>query len=178
MDGEGPFLWLNERAPPAGFRAVPKGGMCISAFLFVRRGREVLVGRYAEDARWEALTGLDAERVRAHGKGWTLPASQLKFGEDPRDTARRLAEDVLQLPGLALGEPRVVTEVGDWPRPGQGLHYDICFLVDAELPAGREVPRPPWYDVLEFRDPRALPASAYTRAHGDIVARWLAFSGN
>lgn len=175
MAGDGPFLWLNEEGPPAGFRRLPKGGLCLSVFLFVERDGKLLVGKYADDPRWETLTGLDAARWRKHGQGWTLPASHLKFGEDPRAAARRIAEEVLQVRGARFGEPRVETDFADWSRPsGDGLHYDVMFLVDAELPAGAPVERPPWYTALAWHDPRALPASAWARAHEDVVARWLA----
>jgi ADP-ribose pyrophosphatase YjhB (NUDIX family) len=174
VDGEGPFLWLTESGPRAGFRQLPKGGMCLSVFLFVHRGAELLLGKYADDPRWETLAGLDTGRWRKHGQGWTLPASHLKYGEHPRDAARRVAEDVLQLPGLALSEPRVETEFAVWTRPsGTGEHYDVWFFVDAELPARTRIQRPPWYSALEFHDPRRVPASAYGRAHEDVVARWL-----
>jgi len=33
--GEGSFLWLAPFAPPKGWTAVPRGGMCLCAFLFV-----------------------------------------------------------------------------------------------------------------------------------------------
>jgi ADP-ribose pyrophosphatase YjhB (NUDIX family) len=148
--------------------------MCLSVFLFVRRGAEILVGKYAPHEAWERLTGLDPERVRKHGLGWTIPASHLKYGEDPRAAARRVAEDVLGLDALALGEPRVETEYADWARPsGSGWHYDVWFFVDAEVPAGNVVTRPPWFAELAWADPRALPEAAWARSHGDVARRWL-----
>lgn len=82
MDGTGPFLWLVKGAPRRGFRDLPHSGMCVSAFVFVQdsEGR-ILLGKYADDPRWEDLTGLNEDRWRTHGKGWTVPASHLKFGE-------------------------------------------------------------------------------------------------
>jgi ADP-ribose pyrophosphatase YjhB (NUDIX family) len=173
MPGEGPFLWLSKTGPPAGFWQTPKGGMCISAFLFVTRGGKVLLGKYGDDPRWEELTGLDPDRRREHGKGWTLPASQLRFGEDPRDAARRIAEQVLRIPGMHFSEPRV--EVDLYPpesAPGE-MHYDIWFLVDAAAPEGLEVQAPPWYAELAWHDPRSVPATSFSRGHEDVVERWL-----
>ena len=74
MVGEGPFLWLSKDAPPAGFRDVPPGGMCLSAFLFVRQGHTILLGKYRDDPRWETLAGLDDHIVNSSvaGKGWTM----------------------------------------------------------------------------------------------------------
>ncbi len=172
MAGDGPFLWLSETAPPAGFTRVPPGGMCLSAFLFVRRGGTILLGKYRESDAWEALAGLDPERVRVHGRGWTIPASQLKYGEDPRAAAKRIAEEILQMRGLRFSEPRVETDVYEPKRfPGR-MHYDVWFLMDARVPARREIAVPPWYAELAWHDPRALPAVEWARGHEDVTARW------
>ena len=173
MDGSGPFLWLGEDGPPKGFRRVPPGGMCLSAFLFVRRGPEVLLGKYANDPRLEELTGLDESRRLAHGKGWTIPASQLKYGEDPRDAARRVGEEVLQIRGMAYSEPRVEVDLYEPKRFPGALHYDVWFLVDAVPADDSTLGIPPWYAELAWHDPRALPSSGYARGHEDVVARWV-----
>jgi len=173
MDGEGPFLWLSESAPPAGFRGLPPGGMCLSAFLFVTRGGKILLGKYRDDPAWERLAGLDEERRRVHSAGWTIPASQLKYGEDPRAAAKRVGEEILALRGLAYSEPRVEVDLYEPKRfPGR-LHYDVWFLVDATLPPRARISVPPWYAHLEWQDPRTLPAPAYARSHEDVVSRWL-----
>jgi ADP-ribose pyrophosphatase YjhB (NUDIX family) len=172
-DGSGPFLWLTEHGPRAGFQRLPEGGLCLSTFLFVRRGELLLLGKYAPDpAAWERLTGLDPGRVERHRHGWTLPASHLKYGEDPRAAARRVAEDVLLLKGLRLAEPRVETEYAVWERPsGGGAHFDVWFFVDAEG-APEHVATPPWYAALAWKDPRALRAEEWGRQHQDVWAHW------
>lgn len=75
------------------------------------------MGKYADDPRREGLAGLDAEWRRKHSQGWTVPASHLKYGEDPRRAARRVAEEVLLLRGLRLSKPGVETEHADGARP-------------------------------------------------------------
>ncbi len=173
MQGEGPFLWLSKNGPPSGFWELPPGGMCLSAFLFVRRGPRILLGKYADDPAWEELTGLDPERTRVHGAGWTVPASHLKYGEDPGAAARRVGESVLELPKVRYSEPRVEVDLYEPKRfPGR-LHFDVWFLVDAHPPKDAEVEVPRWYAELEWHDPRSLPASAYARGHEDVVGRWL-----
>ena len=172
MPGEGPFLWLSKTAPPSGFRDVPPGGMCLSAFLFVRRGDQVLLGKYAEDARWEALAGLDPERVRVHGRGWTIPARQLKYGEDPRAAAKHIGEEILRIPSMAYGEPRVETDLYEPKRFPSALHYDVWFLVDATPPEDHALAVPPWYAELAWHDSQSLAPNAYARAHEDVIARW------
>ncbi len=173
MGGEGPFLWLSENGPLAGFRKLPPGGMCLSAFLFVRRDGRVLLGKYKDDPAWESLAGLDPERRQVHSQGWTIPARQLKYGEDPRDAARSIGEEILQAPGMAYAEPRVEVDLYEPRRfPGQ-LHYDVWFLVDAQPTRGQEIQRPPWYAELAWKEPAELQPAEYSRGHEDVVARWL-----
>jgi len=162
MVGEGPFLWLSPSAPPAGFRRLLHGGMCLSVFLFVRRGKRILLGRYADDPAWEVLAGLDPEWRRLHGRGWTIPATQVKFGEE-----------ILTMRGMRYTEPRVETDYYEPARsPGQ-MHLDVWFIVDAVPPRGAEAPTPAWYAELAWKDPRTMQASEYARSHEDVVARWM-----
>lgn len=177
----GPFLWISPGAPARGFEVVPPGGMCLSAFLFLRRPRDghILLGKY--DARagaaWEEKTGIDQGRLDKYAQGWTIPASHVKHGEDPRDAARRVARDVLGLRDISdVGEPKVATFSYELARLPGTSHYDVCFLLDATAPA-HDVARPAWYADLAWHDPRALPADAYARGHDEIVERWLALTG-
>lgn len=147
--------------------------MCVSAFLFVRRGREILLGKYRDDPRWESLAGLDETRSRVHSGGWTIPASQLKYGEDPRAAARRIAEEILQVSGMTFSEPRSEVDLYEPKRFPGGLHYDIWFLVDGRPPKGWSLKAPPWYAELAWRNPETTVASEYARSHEDVVARWL-----
>jgi ADP-ribose pyrophosphatase YjhB (NUDIX family) len=148
--------------------------MCVSTFLFLRRGPKILLGKYADDPRWEDLAGLDEAWRGRHRHGWTIPARQLKFGEDPRDAARHVGETILQLPGLRYGEPRAEVDLYESQRAAGHLHYDLWFLVDASLPKGVEVAKPPWYAAIEWKDPRTTARSEFARGHEDVVARWLA----
>ena len=173
MNDRGPFLWLSKKAPPAGFSELPRGGMCVCTFLFVTRDDRILLGKYADDPKWEELAGLDSERRRTNANGWTIPASHLKFGEDPRQTALRIGEQILLMQGARYSEPR--TEVDAYPSqltPGE-THYDIWFFVDANPPNTYEPQPPPWYTELRWQDPRTTPAGEYARGHEDVVARWL-----
>ena len=173
MPGEGPFLWLSKSGPPAGFWNVPPGGMCVCAFLFVKKDGKILLGKYADDPRWEELAGLDAGRRQRHGKGLTVPATHLKFGEDPRDAARRVGEQALRMPGMRYSEPRVeIDAYASKDFPGNE-HADLWFLVEAAPPTAGDPPVPPWYAELAWHDPRRTPARAYARGHEDVVARWL-----
>lgn len=175
MDGEGPFLWLSTAAPRRGFRMIPPNGMCVSAFVLLTQNGQLLLGKYADDPRWEDLAGLNEDRWRAHGTGWTIPASQLKFGEEPRAAGRRIVEEILGLRGVALSEPRIESD-HYVPRrfPELGMHYDLWLLFHAEVPASTRIGRPAWYRELAFVDPGTLADAEYARGHEDIVARWRA----
>ncbi len=173
MPGDGPFLWLRDQSSPYGFWHTPEGGMCVNAFLFVRKGSKILLGKYADHPRWDELAGLDASRRQRNAGGWTVPASHLKFGEEPRAAARRVGEEILQIPKLTYAEPRVESDTYPVAFAAGKLHYDLWFLVDATPPRDWEPKPPPWYTELRWQDPEALPASAYARAHEDVVARWL-----
>lgn len=152
---------------------MPPGGMCLSAFLFVERDGKILLGKYADDPGWESLAGMDEERRRVHGRGWTIPASHLKYGEDPRDAGRRIGEGILGIRGMTYSEPRVEVDLYEPKRfPGR-LHYDIWFLVGGTPTTGTEVTILPWYAELGWHDPRTTPATAYARGHEDVVARWM-----
>jgi ADP-ribose pyrophosphatase YjhB (NUDIX family) len=146
--------------------------MCLSTFLFVRRGPRILLGKYADNPKWEELAGMDPERRRTHSRGWTIPARQVKFGEDPRDTARHVGEEILGISGMRYSDPRVEVDLYPPKWAPDRLHYDIWFLVDATPPKGWKLEVPPWYAELEWLDPRKVPDADYARGHEDVVARW------
>ena len=94
MSGEGPFLWLSKSGPPSGFWQLPPGGMCVCAFLFVKKDGKILLGKYADDPKLEELTGLDARRRQVHGKGLTIPLPGDSFG--PAELVRELSSSVAE----------------------------------------------------------------------------------
>lgn len=172
--GGSSFLWLAPFAPPRGWKDVPRGGMCLCVFLFVMNGGKVLLGRYADHPAWEELCGMNSGRVKANAHGWTIPASHLKFGEDPRDAARRIGEEVLALDrGLAYSEPYVKTFFYEPAiAPGE-KHFDLLFLFDVSVEAGACVRKPPWYEALEWLDIGAVQREAFARQHEDVAETWL-----
>ncbi|HUR69770.1 MAG TPA: hypothetical protein VM370_11050 [Candidatus Thermoplasmatota archaeon] len=174
MPGEGPFLWLGKDGPPSGFWQLPANGMCVSVFLFVTKGDRLLLGKYADDPAWTRLTGLDPGRYQTHGRGWTLPASHLKFGEAPVDGARRVMEQVLGIPHAAVVEAGMESDQYTPKRfPHLGEHYDLWLFYEARLPSDTLVERPAWYRELAFHDPVTLRDEDYARGHEDVVARWI-----
>lgn len=168
------FLWLAPFAPPNGHKSVPMGGMCLCVFLFVIKGSEVLLGKYREDPAWEKLTGMDTGRVKANLHGLTLPASHLKFGEDPLEAARRIGEEILMLPkGLTYQGPGVHTFFYEPSiAPGE-MHFDVLFFYDVVLHGDFEISLPPWYASLEWVDTDVLINQKFARQHEDVVSAWL-----
>ena len=174
-EGEGSsFLWLAPFAPPKGWTSVPRGGMCLCAFLFVMSGGKILLGRYADHPAWEQLCGMENMRVKANARGWTIPASHLKFGEDPRDTARRIGEEILTLDkGLIYSEPYVKTFFYEPAIAPGKKHFDVLFLFEVSLKADVKVPKPPWYEALEWLDIGTLQSEQFSRQHEDVAEAWL-----
>lgn len=168
------FLWLAPFAPPKGFTSVPAGGMCLCVFLFVIRGRKVLLGKYKEHPAWEKIAGMDERRVKSNQHGFTLPASHLKFGENPVDAARRIGEEILILPkGLTYSEPGIQTFFYELSfLPGE-MHFDVLFLYDLVLKENYDIAIPPWYASLEWIDMDFLINQKYARQHEDVVSAWL-----
>jgi ADP-ribose pyrophosphatase YjhB (NUDIX family) len=173
-NGESSFLWLAPFAPPKGWTGVPRGGMCLCAFLFVLQGGKILLGRYADHPDWEQLCGMESKRVKANACGWTIPASHLKFGEDPRDAARRIGEAILTLDkDLVYSEPSVTTFFYEPAiAPGE-KHFDVQFLFEASRAAAINVRKPPWYEALEWFDIGVMQRLPYARQHEDVAEAWL-----
>ncbi|MFH1977410.1 MAG: NUDIX hydrolase [Pseudomonadota bacterium] len=168
------FLWLAPFAPPKGHTSVPAGGMCLCVFLFVIKGRQLLLGKYREHAAWERITGMDEKRVKNNQHGLTLPASHLKFGEDPMDAARRIGEEILMLPeGLSYSEPLVQTFFYELSFVPGEMHFDVLFLYDVLLDENFNTDLPPWYASLEWFDMDLLTNQKYARQHEDVVSAWL-----
>jgi ADP-ribose pyrophosphatase YjhB (NUDIX family) len=173
-DGGSSFLWLAPFAPPKGWTSVPRGGMCLCAFLFVLSGGKILLGRYADHPAWEQLCGMESRRVKANALGWTIPACHLKFGEDPRDAARRIGEEILTLEkGLVYSEPYVKTFFYEPAiAPGE-KHFDVLFLFEVSVKAGDKFGKPPWYETLEWFDIGTVRREQFARQHEDVAEAWL-----
>jgi ADP-ribose pyrophosphatase YjhB (NUDIX family) len=173
-DAGSAFLWLAPFAPSKGWTNVPRGGMCLCAFLFVMSRGKILLGRYADHPAWEQLCGMDSKRVKTNAGGWTIPASHLKFGEDPRNAARRIGEEILTLDkGLVYSEPYVKTFFYEPAiAPGE-KHFDVLFLFEVSVKAGVKGGKPPWYEALEWFDIGTVHREQFARQHEDVMETWL-----
>jgi len=149
----------------------PEAGVCLSAFLVVRRGNSILIGRpRAHDAwpekggypKWQAL---ELERQGA----WLLPATHLQMGESPDQAAKRIT---CEWAGLK-GTPRFkmvqshLRPVRLWNPELRGNHWDICFVY--ELRARGPINLKPWWSEMRFTPTSAIRSIKFGRGQRDVL---------
>ncbi|HWG92244.1 MAG TPA: hypothetical protein VNZ52_15445 [Candidatus Thermoplasmatota archaeon] len=153
----------------------PGGGFCVSVFLAVQTGSQVLVGQMREDPAWARewapnLPYYEGELRRKVFSGLRLPATYLRVGEAPEHAARRVWRDQLGFTDEPhLGTPRIVSEAGPSRRyPGE-QHWDLLFLYPVAPPAGPLHAVPAHWERLEFRDRAALAPGDLVLTHGELL---------
>lgn len=157
----------------------PGGGLCLSVFLAVHRGGELLVGRMEEAhaQRWTKawapnLAFYEGDRRASLFDGWRLPATYLRVGEDPRAAAERVWRDQLGFDDRPeLGPLRVSSSSQPSRRTPEHEHWDVAFAYDASGPSLDEVPE--HWARLTYTDPGELSAGDGVMMHDELVA-WLA----
>lgn len=154
---------------------VPRAGFCLSAFVIVRKGKSILLGRPHVHNSWPEKGGFPkrhAAEIEKDGS-WLLPATHLLMEEPPDRAAKRIAN---QWAGVK-GTPRFVM-VQSHLRPskrwkselrwGGGLnHWDICFVYELKNPAKPE-PKP-WWAEMRFFPPSEILRIRLSRGHKDIL---------
>src|SRR5207253_10520272 len=128
---------------------IPVGGVCLSAFLIVTEvgdPNKVVMGHMNPAAPWDHIGALDRSRLEVHSRGWMLPSPHLIFQDSPGDAARRIAREQLELPGLSLSEPKVVSEAYTPKQfPDPRTHGDIEVLFRGKLPAAEVHRHEAWW---------------------------------
>lgn len=160
-----------------GVSEVPADGFCISSFVVLSDQSSpglILMGRLSPDAAWDHIGALDRERAEINSRGWMLPSSHLVYGESPGEAALRIAQEQLGVRDLALGEPRVFSEVyGSKHHPEKRRHWDLEFVYTTPVdPASISLEHPAWRE-LRFVDANRLDPAEVSRSHEDIIARIL-----
>jgi hypothetical protein len=157
---------------PMSLKEIPLGGLCISAFLIVQnKSGKVLMGKIDPLAPWDHLGALDPKRIELDRKGWMLPASHLMVHESPQAAVQRIAEEQLEMPGLVISEPKVISEVYP-PKyfPGLDKHWDLEFISFSSV-NGKNVPiRSRALRQLKMIDPKSTRRSEIARSHEDILS--------
>jgi ADP-ribose pyrophosphatase YjhB (NUDIX family) len=129
----------------------------------------VLLGHLNPEAMWDHIGALDPERVEVHSRGWMIPSSHLIIKEPPQEAARRILKEQLELEGVLLSEPTVVSEVYTPKRfPDLPSHWDLEFIFRGEISA-EKLPRAFAWKELAFVDLSRTRKSEMARSHEDIL---------
>ncbi len=160
------------RYGPAPRYGMPEAGFCASAFVIVRRGSKVLAGIPREHPRWTKEWAPNwlvykPEVVEDELKSWRLPASYLYEGENPDDTARRIARDQLHLGTVSLGRPSCHAFYDDSSWYANHKHYDLCLVYETRAAVPGSLP--PWWRRLEWVEPAFLRKQELGSAMGDLL---------
>ncbi len=159
-------------ASPLTVREIPEGGMCLSAFVVLTETgnrNKVLLGHLNPEAMWDHMGALDPERVEVHSRGWMIPSSHLLLKEPPQEAARRILREQLELEGVPLAEPIVVSETYTPRRfPDLPSHWDLEFIFRGELSA-EELPKAFAWKELAFVDISHTRRSEIARSHEDVL---------
>jgi len=154
---------------------VRKAGLCISAFVVIRKGNSILLGRPHAHNAWPQMGGFPLRHAAAIEKdgSWLLPATHLLMEESPDHAAKRIAN---QWAGVK-GTPRFVTfqshvrPSGQWKselRWGRRLnHWDLCFVY--ELRAHSNPKHNPWWSEIRFFPATDIADMELSRGHKDIL---------
>lgn len=154
---------------------VPPGSVCLSSFVSISDGRNILVGKVAKPEVWveKFFVGEQyAPKIASSGK-YVLPASHLAWYESPLQAAERVIKEQTLLPvpkGLKLAgvQSYVSGDPNDTQNPP---HWDICFVYEAKLPksAAKNLKSPEWFEDFGLKPKSKLAADDFTRGHGEIL---------
>ena len=106
---------------------VPKGGACISAFLVLTGKGGVLVGKMARPEIWveRFFVGESFAPQYASSGKWILPASHLKYGEKPDDSAKRILNELVGVnDDVKLKFSQVQSHLSQDPNDPESAHWD------------------------------------------------------
>ena len=147
---------------------IPKGGMCLSVFLILRKQhrRNVLAGKVNAEYDWVRVGALSKETATKVSQGWMRPSSHLLLYESPHDAAHRVLREQLRLEwdDLQSVNFHVFSEAYSKPR-----HWDIEFVFQGEIRKELPTGNPAWTE-LKFLRIDTIGASQFARNHQDILA--------
>ncbi|MFQ6011605.1 MAG: NUDIX hydrolase [Nitrososphaerales archaeon] len=138
----------------------PEKGVCLSSFLIIRKGEDVLLGKVGDAELWKEKWCLPWIEERWRDK-WVLPASHLLMGEHPNDAANRILREMLGQESLTPTYHSTQSFVGETG------HWDVCFIYTAQV--DREVPKPAWFSELGFLNVKELEKSSFGRGHDEVL---------
>ncbi len=152
---------------------VPPGGTCLSSFLLITRGDDVLVGKMGKPEIWidRFFVGEKFAPMYASSGKYVLPASHLAWFESPLDAAYRVATQQALI-SAKKENIRLVdaqSHVRGDPADVNELHWDICFLYDLHVPSETVLKVPDWFQELRFVERKELKPDDFARGHGDVL---------
>jgi ADP-ribose pyrophosphatase YjhB (NUDIX family) len=156
---------------------VTEGGTCLSSFLVVTRGNEILVGKMKNPQVWTErfFVGEKFAPVYASSGKYVLPGSHLAWYESPLEAAARIASEQIAHPPNSKEDIKLLDVQsyvsGDPNSTTEPPHWDICFAYEMKLRPGEDVKKPEWFEKLEFVDRGKLKVEDFTRGHGEILQK-------
>ncbi|MBX8644026.1 MAG: hypothetical protein KIY12_04800 [Thermoplasmata archaeon] len=153
---------------------VNPGGTCLSSFVVVSSGNNILVGKPSKPEVWSERFFVDeayAPKIVESGK-YVLPASHLAWFESPEDAAFRVLREMvnIDIPRSRVRLVDVQSHAGDG-AVDDSSHWDICFVYQAELPKGYEkrLKPPEWFSEFGLRPKNRLKQDDFARGHGHVL---------
>ena len=154
--------------------SVPPGGTCLSSFVILTTGSDVLVGKMDKPDIWVERFFVGAQLAPTYSSSgkFLLPASHLSWYESPLEAAQRIVRDQVQLHVKQLELLEVQSHLrGDRESTENPLHWDICFVYQAKVPVSvaKKIKKPEWFKDFGFVKRSKLAPDDFTRGHGDIL---------
>ena len=150
---------------PSKLTHIPKGGVCISAFVVVKRGNLILLGLPRVHDAWPRKGGYAKWRLvePEMRSAWLLPATHLQIGEHPDHAARRISHEWAGL----KGKPRFMMIQSHLRRRGRRNHWDLCIVYELRV---RRLPKcKPWWSKMQFADSAQIRRMKLGRGHKDVL---------
>jgi hypothetical protein len=98
-----------------------------------------------------------------------VPSSHILLKESPQEAAKRMMKEQLELEGIVLSGPTVVSETYLPKRfPDLPSHWDIEFIFRGELTKER-IPRSQVWTELAFVNLSRTSKSEMARSHEDVL---------
>ena len=148
-------------------------GVCLSTFLVVRRGNDILMGKVRGTKDWPEKGGFPRYRALQleQDDAWLLPATHLQMEEHPDHAAKRIAHEWAGLSGT----PKFISlqsHVRTSPasrKSGKGGHWDLCFVY--ELKAAKAPKLKPWWSQMRFVPRSQIKKLKTGRGHLDVLTQ-------
>lgn len=158
--------------------SAPPGGTCLSSFVILTTGSDMLVGKMMKPEVWveKFFVGPQWAQTYYQSKKYMLPASHLAWYESPLEAAARTVKEQTLLP-LRKDDLKLI-EVqshlsGDPTSTTEPPHWDICFVYEGKVSksVATKLKQPEWFEDFGFVSRAKLKSDDFTRGHGDVLEK-------